>query len=291
MKTPDPDFHIDEDLVKSLLGSQFPALVNLPIQFVGAGWDNTMFRLGEKFAVRMPRREKAIPLMIQEQKWLPHFKNKFAIPIPVPLYLGKAEFDYPCAWSIIPWLPGKTADENFPQDNQAIVLAEFLKTLHQSAPENAPVNTARAVPLAQKASAMDERLIRLKDKTDIISPKLESIWEECLNIKVPSEKVWIHGDLHPRNMLVENGVFSGIIDWGDLTAGDAATDLASIWMLFENSSARDMVIHSYQFTPDLLARAKGWAFYFGTILLDTGLVDHPAHARIGKATLERLKEL
>ncbi|WP_413470348.1 hypothetical protein [[Phormidium] sp. LEGE 05292] len=31
---------------------------------------------------------------------------------------------------------------------------------------------------------------------------------------------------------MENGVITGIIDWGDITAGDKATDLAAIWMLF-----------------------------------------------------------
>lgn len=35
-------------------------------------------------------------------------------------------------------------------------------------------------------------------------------------------------------------------------------------------------------------RAKGWAVLFGVLLLDTGLVDHPRHALIGKRTLERI---
>jgi aminoglycoside phosphotransferase (APT) family kinase protein len=38
--------------------------------------------------------------------------------------------------------------------------------------------------------------------------------------------VWLDGDLHPGNMLVIGGRLSGVIDFGDLTSGDPATDLA-----------------------------------------------------------------
>jgi len=41
----------------------------------------------------------------------------------------------------------------------------------------------------------------------------------------------LHGDLHPANILVDDGQVSGVIDFGDITAGDPATDLAVAWML------------------------------------------------------------
>jgi aminoglycoside phosphotransferase (APT) family kinase protein len=43
--------------------------------------------------------------------------------------------------------------------------------------------------------------------------------------------VWVHGDLHPANILVQRGRISGVIDFGDLTAGDPAADLSVGWML------------------------------------------------------------
>jgi aminoglycoside phosphotransferase (APT) family kinase protein len=100
---------------------------------------------------------------------------------------------------------------------------------------------------------------------------------------------WLHGDLHPRNVLVEGGALSGIIDWGDITAGDAATDLAAIWMLFDDANARRAALNAYGWlSPATLARARGWAVHLGATLLDTGLVDNPRHARIGERTLLRL---
>ena len=38
------------------------------------------------------------------------------------------------------------------------------------------------------------------------------------------------------------------------------------------------------------ARARGWAFAFGVMLLDSGLADHPRHAAMGQRTLQRLAE-
>jgi aminoglycoside phosphotransferase (APT) family kinase protein len=101
---------------------------------------------------------------------------------------------------------------------------------------------------------------------------------------------WLHGDLHPRNVLVEQGTISGVIDWGDITSGDRATDLAAIWMLFDEPQARRMALTAYgDLSAATLARARGWAVHFATILLDSGLVDNPRHALIGELTLRRLE--
>ena len=108
-------------------------------------------------------------------------------------------------------------------------------------------------------------------------------------VDVPDK--WLHGDLHPRNILVNRGAISGIIDWGDLTSGDIATDLASIWMLFSEQKARQQAIAEYGTISDAtLNRAKGWAIFFGVVLLDTGLIDNPRHTAIGKRVLDQISE-
>lgn len=54
--TPISEIDIDVPLVYSLLKEQHPDLAHLPISLVDAGCDNAMFRLGERFSVRLPRR-------------------------------------------------------------------------------------------------------------------------------------------------------------------------------------------------------------------------------------------
>jgi aminoglycoside phosphotransferase (APT) family kinase protein len=65
----------------------------------------------------------------------------------------------------------------------------------------------------------------------LITPQIRESWQVALQAPLDLPPTWLHGDLHPRNVLVEQGAITGIIDWGDITAGDAATDLAALWML------------------------------------------------------------
>lgn len=45
--------------------------------------------------------------------------------------------------------------------------------------------------------------------------------------RVKQRHILIHGDLHFKNMLVdETGKLSGIIDWGDVSIGHPACDLS-----------------------------------------------------------------
>ena len=104
-----------------------------------------------------------------------------------------------------------------------------------------------------------------------------------------TERRWLHGDLHAQNVLVtETGTISAIIDWGDLTAGDIATDLAATWALFDSAESRRRVIDHSQPSEDALTRAKGWAVVFGVVLTDSGLINSPRHARAGQRILTRL---
>jgi aminoglycoside phosphotransferase (APT) family kinase protein len=101
---------------------------------------------------------------------------------------------------------------------------------------------------------------------------------------------WIHGDLHPRNVLTQEGKITGIIDWGDISSGDRATDLASLWMLSSERIARERALFDYGADADTVLRAKGWAVLFAVMLLDTGIQDHPRHAAIGYIALRQLQE-
>jgi aminoglycoside phosphotransferase (APT) family kinase protein len=132
---------------------------------------------------------------------------------------------------------------------------------------------------------------RLTDKTDLITPEIRRAWDDALGAPLDVPPTWLHGDLHPRNVLVEDGVISGIIDWGDITAGDCATDLAAVWMLFGDPGARAEALSAYVgLSEATLRRARGWALLFGVMLLDTGLIDNPRNALIGARALRRAAE-
>ena len=286
--TPPAEIILDAAGVRRLLTLQHPDLADLALAPVGEGWDNTMFRLGESLAVRLPRRGAAAQLVVNEQTWLPALAPWLPLATPSPIRLGKPDALYPWRWSIVPWIEGDAADLAPPHPREALRLAAFLQALHRPAPPTAPVNEVRGTPLQVRAAAVETRLARLRTTTKVITPDVDAAWRAALAAPVSTQTRWLHGDLHPRNVVTRDGALAAIIDWGDVTSGDLATDLAAFWMLFEDPYIRAEALVRAGASPADIARARGWAVVFGAVLLDTGLVDNPRHAAIGAGTLARV---
>ena len=286
--TPPPEVEIDLNMIRSLIRSQLPDLADLPIQIAGEGWDNVMVRVGDAFAVRAPRHAVGERLLKTEQRWLPVLAPDLPLPVPEPVYIGRPEGGFPFTWSLVRWLPGEVAAISPPAPEEALTLAAFLKALHQPAHVGAPVSQHRGCALTGKQEDTERRMANLAHRPDVITPQLLKLWREALATPIDAAPVWLAGDVHPQNVLVEGGKLSAFIDWGDMCAGDPATDLASIWMLFDDPSARAVAINAYGVSEATLLRAKGWAIFFGVILLETGLQDDPLHVQSGEATLRRL---
>jgi hypothetical protein len=69
----------------------------------------------------------------------------------------------------------------------------------------------------------------------------------------------VHGDLHPANVVVWDGTLSGIVDFGDMFAGDPAWDLAAAWVPLPAGTASrffDMYAHADEAA---IRRARGLA--------------------------------
>ncbi len=290
-KAPDAEVVVDVEIVRALLRAQHPDLSDLPIQEAAAGWDNFIFRLGGAMSVRLPRRLASVAMLENEQRWLQTIAPQLPIPVPTPLRIGKPDHQYPWPWSVVPWLSGETADLVPLRANQAKPLAHFLRALHVAAPADSPKNPARGVPLQQRAAAVEERMQRLARKTSLVGSTVRRAWEAALEAPPGELATWFHGDLHPQNVLVEDGKLTGVIDWADIAAGDSATDLASVWMLLPTVAARETAIAEYEAVlPATWSRALGWAINLGTLLLESGLANNPRHAAIGELTLQRIIE-
>ncbi|MEM8709857.1 MAG: phosphotransferase [Planctomycetota bacterium] len=161
---------------------------------------------------------------------------------------------------------------------------------HQSPPADAPVNPTRGAALAVQQKNIAERIDDLEELGEPPPTRLRTLWEESFLLAPPSATTWIEADLHARNVLVDGGRISAIIDWGDLCAGDPSTDLAAFWMLFDSAEDREAGLVRYGATEEERSRAAGWAILFGVLLLHTGLQDTPRHAAMGRATLARVLE-
>lgn len=278
------------DEVAALVAEQHPRFAYEPLVRAGEGWDNVTFRLGEHHAVRLPRRAAAVELLANEQRWLATLAPRLPLPVPVPVALGAPGRGFPWPWSVVPWLEGEPLDVAPPDASEGRVLAGFLRALHVPAPSDAPLNPSRGVPLATRRARLDACLERLRASTDLVTTRIERAWAEALAASEATTRVWLHGDLHAQNVLTRDGRLAAVLDWGDLCAGDAATDLGAVWGLLPNASARAEALAHYAPDAALAARARGWAIVFGATLVDAGRVDDPRHAAVGEAILRRLHD-
>jgi len=287
--TPAAELDVSPDLARRLLARQHPDLAALPITLAAEGWDNTVFRLGEGLALRLPRRAIGAKLIQHEQRWLPMLKDRLPLAIPAPVRVGAAQDGYPWPWSVTLWFEGETADLATPNEDQGEVLGGFFRALHQPAPEDAPLNPGRGVPLAVRLPAFEARVAGLTAKGVRLDAQIQAIWEDALAAPNDAAPTWIQGDPHPRNVVVADGRITAIIDWGDLGQGDRASDLAAVWMVLPSAAARRHAMAACGAVSEATwRRARGWAVLYGVMLLDAGLTDDPRMAAIARATFERL---
>ncbi|GAA0805360.1 phosphotransferase [Spirilliplanes yamanashiensis] len=289
-RMPAAEVDVSPGLARRLLRAQHPALAGLPLSPLANGWDNVLFRLGDDLVVRLPRRALAARLLAHELRWLPGLAPRLPLPVPAPVAAGRPGEGYPWPWSVAPYLPGDTATDTPPADPAAAAsaLGGFLAALHTPAPPDAPANPYRGVPLAARPAAFHDQVAALGDTVDAAAAG--RAWAAALAAPAWSgPALWLHGDLHPGNIVVAGGRVTGVIDFGDVTAGDPATDLAVAWLLLP-AAARPAFAAAYDAAAAIpadaatWARARGWALAMG-VAVAAHSADNPRMAAMGRRTL------
>src|SRR5690606_11402592 len=239
-----------------------------------------------------PRRELGAQCILVEQRWLPRLASALPVATPAPIRVGVPGCGYPWPWSIVTWIPGVSASERPLRREEAAGWGRFLRSLHGiDLPPLPPSNPYRGQPLAARDEGFRERIGRLGRDAALeldAQAALVSAWEAGLASPVETEPCWLHGDLHPRNVITDDGRLRGVIDGGDATAGDRSVDLASAWMLFEPAE-HGPIWESYgHASPPRIVRARAWGAYFAVVMLDSGRVNDPGLAAVGRMIVDRL---
>ncbi|MBI9114203.1 aminoglycoside phosphotransferase family protein [Sanguibacter suaedae] len=289
---PPAEVEVGPGLVRALLAEQCPVVDGIgpvsamPVELVAQGWDNSMFRLGEDLAVRLPRRQLGAALLRNEQAWLGQVADRVDVPVPVPVFAGRPGAGYPWHWSVVPWIGGRAAGTVDRTDRRRLAepLGRFVTQLAVPAPPDAPVNRFRGVPLAARDAVVDERLDLIRHpRTD----DLRSVWDEARSAPAwDGPPLWLHGDLHPFNIIVDDSPLPrlrAVVDFGDMTSGDPACDLAAAWLVLD-PEGRETFRHTVDAArgpgEDAWRRARGWALVMSTSMLADS-DDDPVFARLG----------
>jgi aminoglycoside phosphotransferase (APT) family kinase protein len=203
---------------------------------------------------------------------------------------------FPKHWTVMTWVPGEPLDHGSISrgTHAADTLAGFLRALHVAAPAEAPIASDRgAHPM--NCSGGFENFFQAVAPDDIAAD-VRAVWDDAVAAQAwEGPPVWVHGDLHPANVVVSDGKLSGIVDFGDMFAGDPAWDLAAAWVLLPAGTTSRFFDLYAQADEAAIRRARGLAAMKSLFLMlmgqngDRGLPGGKPHwGPAGRAALDRV---
>ncbi len=278
----DDEVQVTADDVRRLVAAQHPRWASLPVTPVReSGTDHLLFRLGENLVARMPKVAWAGEHALADARWLPRLAPHVPLTVPAPFAVGEPDDAYPFHWSVVPWVPGAAtadpldpgAERNLDPARAAVDLGGFVTALRAADPTGGPskTGTSRGVPLAHLDDDVRRATAESGDRVD--GPAVLKAWDRALEAAsdlVPG--AWLHGDLMPGNLVVDDGRLTAVIDWGTIGVGDPAADLPPAWWLFSGRD-RDTFREAAGAGPggDLddgaWERGRGWTLVQGIIAL------------------------
>lgn len=279
------EIRVDESVVRSLLREQQPEWSTLPISPAGEGTDNRMYRLGDQLLMRLPRTPDNAKAVRKEQTWLPRLAPHLPCRIPEPVHAGTPSSAFPLAWSVYRWIDGDEAGLGSVTDWPAFGadLAAIVQRLHSVPLMGATRQDELSWYRGGGLRACDQWIgecfdtCRTIEGLDLDIAHLRHLWQSALALPEPSgRQVWLHGDLKPSNLLVQQGKLHAVIDFGALSVGFPDAEHSPLWDL--PPGAR----HAYWDAIDLddvtWLRARAWAIAVGVSGVSYYSATYPAFA-------------
>lgn len=209
------------------------AIFREPVESVEAhsGDDFKVLEVNREWMFRFPRTESARAVLGYETRFLAAFRKLSPLTVPGYEYVGDDLVGYRKIEGLLftPRRFSKLGRET--QSRIAQQMGEFLSALHAF-----PVERARALGLTEEWGGWTARAA--KRFREEVAPALSTgAREGALTLldqfsALEWEPVVIHGDFYPQDHVFYDEAgrqLSGVIDFGDVTLGDAAADFQSLW--------------------------------------------------------------
>ncbi len=201
-----------------------------PIAFLGEGWDNVVWSVGDDLVLRVRKhgsvRERAVA--VQHDVDLLHFAARHST-VATPAVVSVAPFDGAVLTTRVPGVPATEARPDLAA--LADTLAVLLTALHSvSLEEAAEVVAPDPDPPEEWLRQIGEEYAEARAHSPAdLHPGVEAFLAAAPPA-APSRLVFCHNDVRDDHLMVDpdSGAVTGLIDWGDAVLGDPALDLATI---------------------------------------------------------------
>jgi aminoglycoside phosphotransferase (APT) family kinase protein len=273
------DLVVDEALVRRLL-ARFPELDVRSLRPFAEGWDYAIWLVDEAWAFRFPRRQIAVPGVAREIAVLPGLAAALPVAVPAATFVGEPSDDFPWPFFGSRLLPGRELGDVRLGDDARVTVAEalgaFLRRLHDARVEQElPLDANRRANMQIRVPMVREQMDELV-RAGLWRPPVfvETILAEAERLPAPARSVVVHGDLHFRQVLVDDrGQVTGVIDWVDLGRSDPGIDLSLYWSYFP-AAARAAFLDAYgPVSEEELLRARVLALNLAAILARYGAAE------------------
>ncbi|MFC0843076.1 aminoglycoside phosphotransferase family protein [Streptomyces noboritoensis] len=289
------DLHpIDDALVRRLVAGQFPQWAGLPVvRFPSGGTVNAMYRLGDDMVVRLPLVRGGALDVTMEREWLPRLASVLPTPVPEVLGAGEPAEGYPWDWSVYRWLAGENPEAG--ALSEPVLLAEdlagFVAAMRGITLPGAPP-AHRGGPVASLDASTRAAIEQLRGipQEGVDCDAVLAVWEDALRAPAwDGPPVWLHADLMPGNLLVDNGRLTSVIDFGCMGMGDPACDLFPAWNLLP-ADARKVFRDALGVDDAAWIRGRGRTLSQALIALPDYRTTNPAMANNARHVIRAVLE-
>jgi aminoglycoside phosphotransferase (APT) family kinase protein len=272
----DDEIPIGSGLVRALVDRAMPHCAGLPVRRLdSSGSSNALFRLGEHLLVRLPRQPGGSATISKEARWLPFLRASLPVGVPEVVAVFEPGCGYPERWSVVRWIEGEHPAVVTPEtpadprrgdlaaDLAGVVHALRLAEIPSEAVGDPDLHWYRGEPLAAMDAVTRHNIDRCRALGDFgfDLDAAEQLWDEAMRLPGSKDRpppLWYHGDLAAENLLMRDGILSAVLDFGGLSIGDPAVDLAVAWEVLD-PPAREIFRKRLGVDDATWLRGRAWA--------------------------------
>jgi aminoglycoside 2''-phosphotransferase len=229
---------ISETYLKKIKGF-FPDISFASAELVTVGWDHDVMILDDKYVFRFPKNGKDKESFKREVLFLDHFATE--VQISVPSYIYKAP--------------------DFSFGGYSILKGTELSST--------PTDVLNKIGIVEKPEGYrwgkkysEQILIALREKIFSKLASAEIAWIEhqfktFLSLQPPESLTITHGDFNSKHILInpEDGVVTGIFDFGNIGMSDPAFDFGGFWYFSESFVKQVLSYYKHGTDKDFIKRS------------------------------------
>lgn len=214
--------------------SENPHLNINNISLVGEGWGSWAYCVNQELVFKLPKRGGDTDENRVEQAVLAFVQPHLPLTVPSPILYRATSAGWPHGYAVASFVAGRPIDLSTMSDAQraaaAHALADFLHALHGLEPD---AELCAALPRVDELGEF-QSTVDIAEAT--VFPQLSTRNADRARAAARSyladganfhhRPTLIHGDLHHEHILTQEGVVTGIIDFGDAHLGDPDRDFS-----------------------------------------------------------------